>query len=96
MIITNEEMTKLNVGQKIFYTGDMANQEGFGVIESIEPANKWHGECYNIKMEDGREWNKVQPVQFFKSPGQRFMTIEQYEQDRKERLERFEKQFSNR
>ena len=66
-------------GTTIYYTGDMANQEGFGVVAERK-VTRWGVELF-IEMEDGREmW--VSEVVF--SPeykghgGTRFVTEEAY------------------
>lgn len=50
-------MTKITIGTKIYYRGDMANAEAFGeVTELLE--DKW-GSFFSAKMDDGREMNRV-------------------------------------
>ncbi len=48
-------MDELTQGTRIYYSGDMANIEGFGHIRKVL-LSKW-GTNYNILMEDGREKN---------------------------------------
>jgi len=48
-------MTKLTVGTEIYYTGDMANHEGFGIIIKIIPGNKYGPDMAVVHLEDGRE-----------------------------------------
>lgn len=72
-------MKQLEKGQRFYYTGDAANQSGFGVIDGIKDDN------YHIKFDDGRPWAWVANYVWDKSPGQRFMTIEQYNEERSER-----------
>jgi len=55
-------MNQLNIGQKIHYTGDMANDAAFGEIIYID------AEVCEVKYDDG--------------PGQRYKTIEQYNEER--------------
>ena len=54
-------MTK---GTRIYYTGDMANNEGFGTIVSID-TNRW-GTHANIDLDDGRDI-KMHPVHMIKT-----------------------------
>ncbi len=48
-------MEKITSGTRIYYTGDMANNDGHGTITKIE-TSKWStGEAF-ITMDDGREF----------------------------------------
>lgn len=86
-------MTNLKVGQKIYYTGDMANTSDFGEIVNIIN-DKW-GLRYDVKLNDGRLFRAVMHLGFDKGPGQRFKTIEQWQEERQESLKRL-KAFVNR
>lgn len=68
----------LPVGTEIYYTGDMANQSGFGVVSALHGPDKWYGGSVDILMEDGREMRRLHFVQFDQSPGRRFMTKTEY------------------
>ena len=41
------------VGQEIYYTGDMANRDGWGKITKVEPC-EWYKYKYTLEMADGR------------------------------------------
>ena len=69
-------------GDRYFYTGDMANISDFGIITAIYQ-DKW-GSFADGKLNDGREQKRLYVSMFSKGPGQRFIPIEQYEEDRKE------------
>ncbi len=92
---------KLKVGQKIYYTGDMANGDSFGEIIKVETISIYPV-TYTIKYEEERFEGDTKiskcilPSSFEKSPGQRFKTIEQYEEERTEKLERYKDYIGNR
>jgi hypothetical protein len=80
----------MNIGTRIYYTGDMANQDGFGEIIAVHGPDRWYsGNCYDIRMEDGRLWKRVMDCQIQtkdRRPGERFMTVEVYQADRQARI----------
>jgi hypothetical protein len=79
---------KLEVGTKIYYTGDQANLPAFGEITKV------YTDEYNsleVTLEDGRVWKKLGAIHFQPSIGRRFMTLEEYKAERKARLEILEK-----
>ena len=70
----------LTENTRIYYSGDMANDSGFGtIIKAIR--DKW-GSFVNIKMDDGRDINHLPTCAF--SPkylghgGTRFVTIDAF------------------
>jgi len=77
----NHKGMKFTVGTRIYYTGDMANDEGFGTITDLDSDPQW-GNSMTISMDDGRVMNKMSPVIF--SPvyagngSTRFVTEEAY------------------
>lgn len=89
---------KLEKGVRIYYTGDMANEEGFGIITS-QQQDKF-GVFVNLKMDDGREFNQLTPANFSDEYlghcGTRFVTEEAYKKFRQAQIERLEKEFLNR
>lgn len=64
------DITKLTAGTEVFYTGDMANLEDYGVITAIV-SDKWYPVSYNIRLDDGREMRSILP-QNFSGAGRRF------------------------
>ena len=64
----------IQVGTEIYYTGDMANVEGFGEVISYHKKSKYIQESVDIKLEDGRVFEMVSLSSFVESPGQRFYT----------------------
>lgn len=71
------------VGDKIYYTGDQANIEGFGEIVLV---NSVYGGLYDIQLEDGRLIRKIGHYMFDRSPGRRFWLLSEWEADRKEKI----------
>lgn len=81
----------LKKGTRIYYNGDMANDDGFGVIVSQEE-DKW-GIHVNIKMDDGRTFNKLS-IGMFSSEylghgGTRFVTEEAFQKFKQETIKKF-------
>ena len=83
MAITTQDGQTLEVGTKIYYTGDMANMDGFGEITN-EISDRW-GLRYEIAMNDGREMC-ITPASFQPSAGRRFVTKEHYTKERQEKI----------
>ena len=46
---------KLTIGTRVYYTGDIANDDGFGVVTEIMPATKYGPEVAVMHLDDGRE-----------------------------------------
>jgi hypothetical protein len=82
----------LTKGTRIYYGGDMANEEGLGVI--VEQATDAWGTWVDIKMDDGREINKLSIVAFsdeYKGHGgTRFVTEEAYRDFRQAEINKVE------
>ncbi len=72
-----EQLTK---GTRIFYGGDMANDEGFGTI--TDQLTDKFGDFLTIKMDDGREFRSLTPALFSEEylghGGTRWVTEEAY------------------
>ena len=79
----------LQKGERIYYTGDMANNEGTGTIIR-RYQDRW-GDHIDIQMDDGREINQLPICAFSKEYkghcGTRFVTLEAYNVFRRNRLE---------
>ena len=96
--MTNQEIdklaTKLQTGDRIYYTGDMANGESFGTIPDRIEDPKW-GLKYNVEFDDerfdgdDRTSRGVMPASFITGPGQRFKTMDQYETERAAAIAKF-------
>jgi len=82
----------LKKGTRIYYGGDMANDEGFGTITNQE-TDKW-GTTVDIKMDDGRKFNVSVVIfsdEYLGHGGTRFVTEEAYKKFRQAQIERLEK-----
>ena len=86
------DFKNLQPGQKFYYTGDQANNSSFGEIIEQIPATKYTQFSYKVRYEDGRE-STIMHQAFSPSIGQRFKTIEQYNEEREKKMEQFYKQF---
>lgn len=82
-------METLKEGTRIYYGGDMANNDGFGTITRAFK-DRW-GSFYNIKMDDGREINALHTIAFSKEykghGGTRFVTVDAYNAYRRKQFE---------
>lgn len=76
----------LAVGTEIYYTGDMANQAGFGKVVNHRLSARW-GDSVDLLMDDGREMKGMMPVMFDKSIGRRFMLASEYRAERAAKIE---------
>lgn len=86
----NELSKNLRVGDRFYYTGDMANRSSFGTIVARIEDPKW-GLRYSVEFDDdGRTSHSIMPASFTFGPGQRFKTMSQYDAERAEATERFE------
>lgn len=83
----------LKKGTRIYYNGDMANEEGLGTIVE-QKTDKW-GTHVNIKMDDGRDIKGLSIVMFSDEylghGGTRFVTEEAYKKFRQAAIERVKK-----
>src|SRR5208337_4116142 len=75
----------LPVGTEIYYTGDMANADGYGTITKVREATRFAPISYDITMEGGREIKGLYFQMFQPTPGRRFGLKAEYEAERKAR-----------
>jgi hypothetical protein len=80
-------MTTLSAGDRFYYTGDMANQEGEGTIEAVS-VNEW-GVNYRLAFDDARGLSSVTPAAFVAGPGRRFWPLWEWQEDRARRIAEF-------
>jgi len=73
-------------GTKIYYTGDMANAEDFGVVIE-QSTNKW-GDQVDIRLDDGRIFKGVSPLNFG-GLGRRFVLRTEYDAERQAKIDAF-------
>jgi hypothetical protein len=77
--------TTLKEGQRFFYTGDMANCSTFGTILDVQNTKyglNYHVEFDNERFDGDSRFDILYEYSFDKGVGQRFKTIEQFNQER--------------
>ena len=83
----------LKVGTRIYYGGDMANDEGFGTITNYMTSN--FGTFLTVKMDDGREFKSLSTMSFSEEylghGGTRWVTEEAYKKFHQAAMERLNK-----
>jgi hypothetical protein len=83
------EKMEITKGTRIYYGGDMANQEGFGTVVDVTTSR--FGTNVKINMEDGREINidKIQISEKYSGNGStRFVREVAYYEWREEQMKR--------
>lgn len=78
----------MKMGDKIYFTGDMANVPDFGFITGVIEPSKFNGLSYTIALNDGRIFRMVSELSFVKGVGQRFKTMEQYREEQRVAMEK--------
>ncbi len=86
----------MKTGDRIYYTGDLANCESEGTITACNPATKYSGESVDIQFDQPRFENdkmtsRVDVMNFNPGPGRRFWILEEWETDRRERWKAMQK-----
>ena len=83
-------MKTLETGTRIYYGGDMSNNDGFGTIRRAY-TDKW-GRFYDIDMDDGRKINGLPKTAFSETylghGGTRFVTVDAYNDYRRKLIEK--------
>ena len=78
---------QLTLGQRIYYTGDMANQDGAGMVVAVNPPDRFaHAGTVDIALDDGREMRGLYPTMFDPSVGRRFWPLDEWLADRQRRM----------
>jgi hypothetical protein len=79
-------------GTEIYYTGDVANQSGFGRITKLNRNARW-GDTYDFTLEDGREIKGIAlhllGDKYEGHGGTRFVTRAAYDEYRQKVMERY-------
>lgn len=53
------KVKNFNIGQKLFFKGNVANLSGYGMIVRVFE-NETYGTTYDVKLEDERVFNRVE------------------------------------
>ena len=83
---------KLTLGQRIYYTGDMANEESAGTVIAINPPSSYKAsngrtiplfcETCDIELDDGRVIKMLLHLAFEPGSGRRFWPLEEWLEQR--------------
>ncbi len=86
-------MDSLTLGQRIYYTGDMANAEDSGTVVAVNPPTSYTrssgqtvqilGVTYDIESDDGRTWRGLTAAHFAPGPGRRFWMLDEWLESRR-------------
>lgn len=79
--------SEYQAGDRIYYTGDQANGDDFGIITRRREANNYAPISYDIHLDDGRDWPMVYHIAFSAGGGRRFWLRSEWEADRQIRIE---------
>jgi hypothetical protein len=79
--------TEYETGDRIYYTGDMANVPDKGVIIKKRPADRFASISYDVHLEDGRVIKGLCYLSFEPGPGRRFWLLSEWEADQKQKLD---------
>lgn len=85
---------QLSEGVRIYYTGDMANHDGFGVITKQWHDAGWNYRQVNILMDDGRILRGIHDLGFQPSPGRRFWLEADWRAERERRIAEMKAQWA--
>jgi len=86
----------IKVGDRVYYTGDMANCPSYGTVTAYHPRTQYRPESVSIKHDDERfegdteRFSRYVPIIAFKPhPGRRFWLASEYDADRQAQTEAF-------
>ncbi len=91
-------MTKydnLTAGTEIYYTGDMANADGYGTITKVREPTRFAPVSYDIAMADGREMRGIYHHAFQPTIGRRFWLKTEHEAERAKRIAEMQLRLAN-
>lgn len=86
----------LNVNDRFYYTGDMANSSSFGTITEVLQPTKYTPLQYrvtfdNARFEGDKQTSVVYALLFNKGVGQRFKPIDQYNTEKQQSIDYYER-----
>lgn len=82
------------VGTRIYYTGDMANASGAGVITKHYDATRWDDGSFDVLLDDGRDcFRRLMPRNFTKGPGRRFWLESEYQAHQAAQIEQMKAEY---
>lgn len=84
-------MSVMNIGSRVYYTGDPVNAAGYGTVTAILPGSLYTVERVRILMDDGRKivvWNRVIRDVYLGGEAQ-FVTAEAYGRYRQAKLDTY-------
>jgi len=74
----------MTLGTRIYYTGDRANAEGYGMVVGVQ--RSLYGIYYALDLDDGRTMRQVFDSAFASGPGRRFWAAEEWDAKQRESL----------
>ena len=81
-------------GDRIYYTGDMANLPDEGIITKRREPNRFAPVSYDIHLDDGRELRGIYYLSFNPGSGRRFWLLSEYREDRECRIKEMKERMS--
>lgn len=87
--------SELQIGTRVYYTGDMANCEGYGNVVATYVAPKGSPEtfAFDVLFDDGRTFARLSLHNFTPGPGRRFWIASEWDADRQRRLEAMRREY---
>jgi hypothetical protein len=78
--------TEYQTGDRIYYTGDMANIPDEGIIIKRYDRDSYNPISYDIRLDDGRIQKRIWHNHFDNSPGRRFWLLSEWQAEREKQL----------
>lgn len=87
--------TEYQIGDRVHYTGDMANLPGQGIIIKRREADNYAPISYDVKFDDeDRMFRGVTYLSFEPGPGRRFWLFSEWKEDREKRIQQMQQEMS--
>jgi hypothetical protein len=88
------DWSALQAGVRIYYTGDMANSDGYGTIVRQRPIDpRWQYKQVDLAMDDGRDILGINLSGFQPAPGRRFWLAADWLAARQKRIDQMKAEF---